>query len=147
MRRASGLTYWQRRRRRNERDAFSHSLQCDDYFSIADPAPGGVAHHNCRCWCHSALALQVAPEVGFDLSVPEEYATSADAPFINAAPAPPPPSMYDPPPSVVDDLEWLELDQDPVLPEVEFKDRSRNELLSGRCDTCGDLLKNCECVT
>ena len=66
----------------NERNAFSHSIQCDQFFSVKSNTIGGVEHLKCLCWCHRALTLYGQPEPEYDLTPPPEYANSADLAFI-----------------------------------------------------------------
>ena len=63
----------------NARDAFSHSVECDNIFIIVTNEPGGVAHVGCRCWCHNTQDLYVEPDgLEYDVTPPPEYANSAD---------------------------------------------------------------------
>ena len=135
---------------RNECNAFSHSAQCDQFFSVKSDTIGGVEHVRCLCWCHRAITLYGQPEPEYDLSPPPEYANSADLAFLETEPA----RMGKP--VTLSDCEIFASDSaameqplyDPILPlqSDRFPSRSHQELAKGKCDTCGDALVACECV-
>lgn len=140
----------------NRRDAFSHSAQCDAFLSVISSLPGGVAHTGCRCWCHSAQNLFNSPEPEYDLTPPPEYATSADRAFQTSNAALQGVRSADAERQLYDPVILLEPDRYTELPggdyalqhnyAGQFPNRSRKELATGKCDTCGDALAKCECV-
>lgn len=80
----------------NNHDAFSHSEQCDQFFSgpaVTHPGTGCLVsgfeqkHEKCRCWCHNAEYLFSSPEPEYDFSPPPEYLSSADRAFFTDEPA------------------------------------------------------------
>lgn len=160
----------------NHYDAFSHSIQCDEFLSIPSPLIGGVVHVKCQCWCHNTEYLFSSPEPEYDLSPPPEYANSADLAFVLDEPAhvrvgfsSASLAFSD---SVFSDSVFSEraatdrgaVVLDSRLNEIEarpigsidiftgpankagFTNWSRQELRSGKCETCGDALADCECV-
>lgn len=141
----------------NQRDAFSHSLQCDGFLSTLSDIIGGVAHVKCQCWCHNAQHLFATPEPEYDLTPPPEYASSADLAFVLDEPAHVRVGCSNVQPEIIAaELGAIEsaVVLDSRLNKIEaclysseqFPNRSPQELTSGKCDTCGDTLKDCECV-
>ncbi len=152
--------YAPRRFRENERNAFSHSQQCDQFFSAISKEPGGVAHQSCRCWCHGATNLHASAEPEYDFTPPPEYANSADLAFANVVTTGKEFAAYseksyldtlvEPPPFELFETFAPEYESDSgytsQLNADQFPNRSRRELSLNKCDTCGDKLADCECV-
>lgn len=142
----------------NTRDAFSHSEQCDQFFSVVSAIPGGVPHVRCRCWCHSAQHLWDTPEPELDYTPPPEYLTSADRAFIDIAkPAvshdreieldEPEPDEYMPDSYVDEPVDPATATGGPVpVSRTGYAGWSQTELRAGKCGNCGDSLTDCECV-
>ncbi len=149
----------------NARNAFSHSAQCDEFFSIVSPLLGGVPHMQCACWCHGALTLFAGadgPE--YDLTPPPEYATSADLAFVaaqtsgaeiyetqSAGSVVAERQLYDlvtllEPDHLYNDLANSYESTTAQALAAKHTNRSPRELASNKCDTCGDKLADCECV-
>lgn len=141
----------------NRRDAFSHSGQCDALFSgpaITHPGTGKLvtgfeqSHTACRCWCHNAEHLFESAEPEWDLTPPPEYATSADLAFAGTGArfgSADTMNHKSPRPGLEPQPIFDEPQIDPQL-GAQCAGRSRKELQSGKCDTCGDPLTKCECV-
>ena len=128
-------------------DAFSHSAQCDGFHSVISPDPGGVKHVSCACWCHSLQTLYASQEPEYDLSPPPEYATSADIyrePYNEMVSTIP--TSLENLPAIYSDNDLLQ-DTNPILSSpIKYPNRSRQELTTNKCSTCGDTLSACECV-
>lgn len=92
------------------RDAFSHSEQCNTFYSFTASGGRGFCglpniwidlfdlppvrqlvnvfkHDKCRCWCHNAEHLFTSPEPEYDFTPPPEYLSSADRAFVLDEPA------------------------------------------------------------
>lgn len=152
-----------RRFRENERNAFSHSIECDTFFSVINKEPGGILHTSCKCWCHGAANFRASAEPEYDFTPPPEYINSADLAFTGEqVDVGTTHSMLDlnqtaagPGSSVFNDFapEWepdsSDFNTQPTPSEAsatQFPNRSRRELSVNKCDTCGDTLTACECV-
>jgi|SRR6185503_15793135 len=123
-----GIASWNPRSR-GYRDAFTHSAQCDSFYSQPCGDVGGVKHVGCCCWCHGTSdVLSVSPDGPlYDLEPPPEYTNSADV-YVE-----PPLFVPESPPSL-------------ALSATGPADRSPEEIRANRCSTCGDTLAACECV-
>ena len=68
-------------RNANERDAFSHSAQCDAEFSKFDDVPGGAPHPSiCQCWCHvKEFDKDAEPEYDAGHESRNDYSASDEA--------------------------------------------------------------------
>lgn len=145
---------------RNTQDAFSHSEQCDSFFSIPSPIVGGVPHKACRCWCHGSVDLYATPDgPEIDLTPPPEYLTSADRPFLNVEPAhvrdagrialtepEPEPGIPAYATSYLNAVTDAVATIAPPVSRTGYSAWSRDELVIGKCNNCGDPLAACECV-
>lgn len=140
-------------------NAFSHSEQCDQFFSvITEPwIPGGIQHIKCRCWCHSTQNLFDSPEPEYDFTPPPEYLSSADRAFALDEPAHVRVGFSLDSPTVTSTDCRTIVDKGAVVLDsrlneiearlvIQFPGRSPLELASGKCDNCGDKLADCECV-
>lgn len=106
--------------KREFNNAFSHSQQCDGYFS-----KNANEHRFCQCWCHIDINESLAPFGDTEIE-PEGLHAIAEA-MRQTEPEP----------------EAISLDLDDLIDSLDYEP---DLVIDPVCDTCGDAESICECV-